>query len=170
MTARGEPPLAGKLTVRAGGRKLVLAKRAWESERHVLLKALVFGLYVGTYPDLAVELSIGHRYKPDLVALGPDGRPVFWAECGETGRDKLALLVKVFPATHLVVAKQVATLEPYAAMLRQALVGVRRSGPVELVNVPPDAARFIAADGEIAIGFDDVEVVRLSAEGGPPPI
>ena len=44
MTARGEPPLAGKLTVRAGGRKLVLAKRAWESERDVLLTARVFAL------------------------------------------------------------------------------------------------------------------------------
>jgi len=167
MTARGEAPLAGKLTVRAGGRKLVLVKRAWESERHVLLKALVFGLYVGAYPDLAVERPIGHRYTPDLVALGPDGRPDFWAECGETGRDKLASLVKAFPATHLVVAKQVPTLGPYEAMLRQILTGAPRSAPVELVNVPPDAARFIAPDGTIAIAFADVQLIRLSGDGGP---
>ncbi len=170
MTARGEPPIAGKLTVRAGGRKLVLAKRTWESERHVLLKALVFGLYVARYPDLAVERPIDHRYKPDLVALDADGRPVFWAECRETGRDKLAFLVKSFPATHLVVAKQVPTLAPYAAMLRQALAGVRRTAPVELLNVPPDAARFIGEDGELAIGHADVEVVRLwPAPVGPQP-
>ena len=37
-------------------------------------------------------------------------------------------------------------------MLRQALAGTRRTAPVELVNVPPDAARFIEADGTIAIG------------------
>ena len=161
MTARGELPLAGKLTVRAGGRKLVLAKRAWESERHVLLKILVFGLYVGRYPDLAVERPIGHRYKPDLVALDADGRPRFWAECGETGRDKLAFLVKSFPATHLVVAKQAPTLAPYEAMLRQTLTGVRRAAPVELLNAPPDAARFIAENGEVAIGAADVEVIRF---------
>ena len=161
MTARGEPPLAGKLSIRAGGRKLVLAKWAWESERHVLLKALVFGLYVDRYPDLAVERAIGHRYRPDLVALGADGQPVFWAECGETGRDKLAVLVKSFPATHLVVAKQVPTLAPYEALLRQAVAGVRRSALVELLNVPPDAARFIGDDGELTIGAADVEVVRF---------
>ncbi len=161
MTVRGEPPLAGKLTVRAGGRKLVLAKRAWESERHVLLKALVFALYVRAYPNLAVERSIGHRYKPDLVALDAEGRLVFWAECGETGREKLAFLVKAFPATHLVIAKQVPTQAPYEAMVRQALAGVRRTAPVELLNVPADAARFIGEDGAISVTFEEVEVVRF---------
>jgi hypothetical protein len=161
MTARGELPLAGKVTVRAGGRKLVLAKRAWESERHVLLKALVFGLYVERYPDLAVERAIGHRYRPDLVALGGEGGPVFWAECGETGRDKLAHLLRAFPATHLVLAKQAASLAPYAAMVRASLAGTRRAAPVELLNVPPDAARFVRSDGRITIGFEDVVTVRL---------
>ena len=161
MTARGEAPLAGKLTIRAGERKLVLAKRAWESERHVLLKALVFGLYVGAYPDLAVERPIGHRYKPDLAALGPDGRPVFWAECGETGRKKLEHVIGAFPATHLVIAKQVASLAPYAAMIRQAIATTKRAAPVELLNAPPDAARFVAEDGEITVTFGDVEVVRF---------
>ena len=97
MTARGELPLAGKLTIRAGGRKLVLVKRAWESERHVLLKALIFALYVPAYPGLAVERAIGHRYKPDLVEMGDDGSPVFWAECGETSRQKLDVLVRTLP-------------------------------------------------------------------------
>lgn len=161
MTTHGELPLAGKLTVRVGGRKLVLAKRAWESERHVLLKALVFGLYVPIFPNLTVERPIGHRYQPDLVALAADGRPLFWAECGETGRQKLASLVRAFPDTHVVVAKQVATLAPYAAMVRAAVSGVRRGAPVELLNLPPDADRFIAPDGEITIGLADVERIRL---------
>lgn len=161
MTARGEPPIGGKLTVRAGGRKLVLAKRAGESERHVLLKALVFGLYVGRYPDLAVERPVGHRYTPDLVALGSGGRPVFWAECGVTGRDKLAHLIRTFPATHLVVAKQVASLAPFEAMVRTVLAGTVRAAPIEIVNVPPDAARFVGEDGRITIGDDDAEIVRF---------
>ena len=112
MTADGELPLAGKLTVRAGGRKVILVKRARESERHVLLKALVFGLYVDRYPELTVEPRIRHRHRPDVVALGPDGRPSFWAECGETGKQKLEHLVRAFPGAHLVVAKQVPNPAP----------------------------------------------------------
>ena len=162
MTADGELPLAGKLTVRAGGRKVILVKRARESERHVLLKALVFGLYVDRYPELTVEPRIRHRHRPDVVALGPDGRPSFWAECGETGKQKLEHLVRAFPGTHLVVAKQVANPAPYEAMIRAALDSVRRSAPVDLVEFPPDAARFIADDGEIAIAFDDVQLRRFA--------
>jgi hypothetical protein len=161
MTRHGELPLPGKLTVRAGGRKLVLAKRAWESERHVLLKALVFGLYVPAYPDLAVERAIGQHYKPDLVTLDTDSQPLFWAECGETGRQKLAHLIKAFPATHLVVAKQVASLAPYEAIVREALPKGVRSAPVELLNVPSDASRFLSDDGRITISFADVTVVRF---------
>ena len=161
MTARDELPLAGKLTVRAGGRKEVLAKRAWESERHVLLKALVFGLFVGRYPDLVVEPRVAHRYRPDLVALDQDGRPTFWAECGETGKQKLEHLIRGFPATHLVVAKQVANLAAYEAMTRAALDGLRRVAPVELINFPADAARLVGEDGEISVTFADVELIRF---------
>ena len=104
MGATDELVLPRKLTFRAHGRKLVLVKRPWESERHVLLKALVFALYVPSYPDLVVERAIGHRYKPDLVQLDLGGRPAFRAECGETARDKLVLLARAIPATHLVIA------------------------------------------------------------------
>lgn len=161
MTERGEAPLSGKLTIRAGGRKVVLVKQAWESERHVLLKALVFGLYVGAHPALAVERAIGHRFKPDLVALGPDGRPAFWAECGDTGREKLAHLARALPATHLVLARQVGSLAPFEAIARAALEQTRRTAPVDLLNVPADADRYLGADGRITIGFENVTVVRL---------
>lgn len=161
MTSRGELPLPGKLTVRAGHRKVVLAKRAWESERHVLLKALVFGLYVAGYPELAVERAIGERYKPDLVALEVDGQPLLWAECGETGRQKLEYLIKALPGTHLVVAKQVASIAPHRAVIETAVAKGKRSAPVELLNFPPDASRFLGEDGGITIGFADVTLVRF---------
>ncbi len=163
MTERGEAALPGRITIRAGGRKVVLTKHVWESERHVLLKALVFGLYMERYPGLTVEPRSDHRYRPDLVALDEQGEPRFWAECGETGRDKLSALVHAFPTTHLVLAKQVATLAPYEALASAALAGTRRTAPVDLLNLPSDAARFVGEHGRVAISFADVTLVRLGA-------
>lgn len=161
MTERGEAPLPGRLTIRAAGRKVVLVKRAWESERHVLLKALVFGLYAEGYPGPTVEPRLAHRYRPDLVALDGDGRPVFWAECGETGKQKVGLLLRTLPETHFVLAKQVPTLRPFAVLVRDALAGMSRRAPVDLLNFPPHAERFIGAGGEVRIGIGSVETVRL---------
>jgi hypothetical protein len=163
MRARDEPAIARKLTVRAHGRKLVLVKRAGESERHVLLKALVFGLYAGRYPDLRVEVPLARptRYKPDLVAVDAEGRPLFWAECGETGKEKIEYLVRAFPATHLVIAKQATRLAPFVAIVRRALPPGGRPAPVELLNFPPDAARHIAPDGSIDPACADCEIVRI---------
>lgn len=163
MTERDEAPLAGKLTIRAGGRKVVLVKHAWESERHVLLKALVFGRYAERYPGLTVEPRFEHRYRPDLVALDGEGQPRFWAECGETGKHKLEALLRGFPETHLVIAKQVSTLAPYEGLLRAAMVGVRRTAEVELINFSRQAATFIRGDGEVRVPENGVEVVSLSA-------
>ena len=163
MMVAGDLRLPGKLTVRAGGRKLVLAKRSWESERHVLLKALVFGLYVDSYPNLAVELAIGQRYKPDLVAIDSHGRPIFWAECGSIGQAKVERLVRGFPATHLVIAEQGGSLEPLATTVRSAMPRGGRRAPVELLNFPYDAARHLGTDGTVTVTFADCEVVRLAS-------
>jgi len=122
-----------KITVRVDGRKQVFAQRTGEGDRHILLKALVFALYLPTYAELGVELSIGNRYKPDLVALGSDGVPVFWAECGEIGAQKLARLVQRFPDTQLVIAKLATDLTPWAAIIERALPE-RRASPIELLG------------------------------------
>ncbi len=169
MTARGEPALAGKLTVRAGGRKLVLAKRAWESERHVLLKALVFALYLPQYPDLSVERSIGNRYKPDLIALANDNTPIFWAECGEIGTEKLTRLVRRFPDTHLVVAKMAVDLAPWQAIIERALPE-RRTAPIELLGF--DATAWDALDESGDLDLSGVTVHRrvFPASDAPAPM
>jgi hypothetical protein len=44
-----------------------------------------WALYLPLYPNLSVEIGVGDRYKPDVVALGEDGRPLFWAEAGQVG-------------------------------------------------------------------------------------
>ena len=158
MRDPGEPVIPRKLTLSAAGRRIVFVKRAGESERHVLLKALVFARYAPEFPNIAVEVGFGHRYKPDLVAFDSEGRPIFWAECGETARAKITSLVRNFRDTHLVFAKQSTPLEPYAAMIEDAWPKKGRSAPVDLLNFPPDAANLIQPDGTILGSCDTCEI------------
>lgn len=167
MRLAGEPALPAKITVRAGGRKVVLAKQAGESARHILLKALVFGLYVPDYPDVVIEPRFHQRYRPDLLHLDPAGQPTFWAECGVTGRDKLLALIRTYPATHLVVAKQLPRIESLREAMATMVAATRRSAPVDLVNVPADADRFIGPNGEITVTFQDVARYRFPPQAQP---
>ena len=161
MRDPGELAIPRKVTLRAAGRRIVFVKRAGESERHVLLKALVFARYAPDYLDLAVEVGFGHRYKPDLVSLDPEGRPAFWGECGESNRAKITSLVGAFRDTHLVFAKQAPALTPYAEMIETAWPRNGRTAPVELLNFPADAARLIDPEGVISSACDDCEVIRF---------
>ena len=67
--------LRRKWTLRAHGRQVVFVKRQNESREHVIMKALLWALYLPEYPHLLVETSIGDRFKPDVVQLAPDGTP-----------------------------------------------------------------------------------------------
>ena len=149
MRRPGERPIPGKLTVRVGQRKLVLAKGAGESERHVLLKALLFARYVGEYPDLLVERKVGLRYKPDLVALGPTGSVRFWGEGGVTSRQKVQWLVRHLRDGHLVFARQAGAGDTFAESVAEAIRRDGRHGLIEVLAFGDDAWDVIAADGTI---------------------
>ena len=62
-----ELELRRKYTLRAHGKQMVFIKKSFESRTHVLTKAFLWALYLPDYPDLAVEVPVGGRYKPDLV-------------------------------------------------------------------------------------------------------
>ncbi len=144
--------LRRKLTVRARGRTLVLVKRPEESGEHVVQKALLWTLYLPRYPELRVEqaLPFPSRFKPDLYALDDTGRGVtFWGECGVTSREKLGRLLRDYPDTHFVFSKWNVSLHHFAALVDDALAGVTRRAPVDLVRVPEDAAEW----------FDGADVV-----------
>jgi hypothetical protein len=119
--------LRRKLTFRAHGRTLVLVKRPNEKLEHRLMMALLWALYLPRYPELRIDVPIGARYRPDLVQLGADGRPIFWGEAGEVGMEKLRVLCTRYRDTHLVFAKWATNLQPFATALDAALAGVRRS-------------------------------------------
>jgi hypothetical protein len=157
--------LRRKLTLRAHGRQVVFVKRPIEHSRHVLMKAFIWALYLPDYPDLGVEIDIGDRYKPDVVQLGGDGRPRFWGEAGEVGRDKIRSLARRFRDAHLCIARWDERLGPLAQIVSAALRDSRRAAPFDLLRIPSDAAeRFIMPDGEIRIAHHDLpEWVRLPA-------
>lgn len=150
MRRPGERPLAGKLIVRVGQRRMILGKRADESERHVLLKALMFARYVGDYPDLLIERGVGQRYKPDLVALGGPHQTVrFWGESGVTSRQKVQWLVHHVRDGHLAFARQAGGGDTFPDLVADALRKERRHGLVEVLSFGDDAWDVIGPDGEI---------------------
>ena len=156
--------LRRKLTFRAHESTLFLVKRPVESTEHVLQKALLWGLYLPTYPTLRVEVPLpgGSRYKPDLLALAGQ-QPLFWGECGVVSMAKLADLLRRYRATHFVFSKwavSTQTLEAFGAAIERALAGIRRSAAVELMCFPPDAARHIDESGEITIAREDLQIRR----------
>ncbi|NJL92939.1 MAG: hypothetical protein HC915_04070, partial [Anaerolineae bacterium] len=92
-----ETTLRRKWTFRMAGKPVVFVKGPQEKPEHVYLKAFLLGLYLPQYPGLRVEVKIADRYKPDLVAVDEDKRPLFWAEAGQVGAEKLRKLVKRYP-------------------------------------------------------------------------
>jgi hypothetical protein len=155
--------LRRKLTFHAHGRTLVLVKRPDEKIEHRLMMALVWALYLPQYTNLRIDVSIGSRYRPDLVQLNTEGRPVFWGECGEVGIEKLRVLCSRYRATHLVFAKWASNLKPFAALIADALRDQRRTAPIELIGFDADAARFVSPFSEISIRPEDVEWRRWQA-------
>lgn len=139
-----------------------------ERSVHTLMKALIWALYLPEYPQMSVEIRIGDRYKPDVVAM-PETQdiyntttaPYFWGEAGQVGRDKIHKLVRRYPETHFTIAKWNTGLKPHAKIITQALDGVDRSAPFDLISFPADShKRFIDDDGLITITHDDLEWLR----------
>src|SRR5215208_5955284 len=135
------------------GRRVRLWQRRGESYGHVLMKALGYAMFVGEYPNLEIELPVGLRYKPDLVALneGEGGRPragarfLFWGECGAVSMRKVAWLLKHGDTDRLVLFKIDCGVRAYARELRGA-VGprYRGGGRLTLVNFAADVAERAA--------------------------
>ena len=154
--------LRRKWTLRAHGRQVVFVKRPVEKTTHVLLKAFLWALHLPEYPELSVEIDVGDRYRPDVVALDERGTPVFWGEAGEVSADKIRALARRYRGTHFAIAKWNARLEPHRLIIAKALEGLTRSAPVDLYSLPSDSAeRFIDEDGRIAVERGDVEWVRF---------
>ena len=157
-----ELKLRRKWTFRAHGEQMVFIKKTYESGTHVLTKALIWALYLPTYPRLSVEIPIGRRYKPDLVQLDAQGEPEFWGEAGRVGQRKLQTLLQRFRSTHFAFAKWDMNLEPFQRMIARHVKSIHRKAPVDLIDFPAESGdRFIRPDGAIDITFKDVTCMRF---------
>jgi hypothetical protein len=152
----------------AHNQHIVVRKGTRERFVHPVMKALIWALYLPDYPTATIEVRIGDKYKPDVVAFAEspniyqvNQQPLFWGEAGQTGRDKIQSIVRRFPHTHFAMAKWDTPLKPYIDIVEDALKSVRRNAPFDLINFHEGSEDMIDDDGNIRISFDDVEWVRL---------
>lgn len=154
--------LRRKWTLRAHGRQIVLVKRPIEHASHVLMKAFLWALYLPSYPEAQVEVAIGDRYKPDVVALDAQGRPQFWGEAGQVGVEKIHALARRYRTTHFAIAKWATRLAALEAEVRDATRVAQRTAPFDLLCFPADSAeRFIDERGTIQVSHADLEWIRI---------
>lgn len=111
------------------------------------MKALGYAMFVGEYPQLEIELRVGLRYKPDLVAPGDAGgaatgaRFAFWGECGMVTMRKVAWLLKHGQLARLVLFKTGCSTSALVRELRETTGPRERAGGrLQLVNFVPDIA------------------------------
>lgn len=165
-----EPILPRKWALRAHGQRMVFGKSPNESARHVIMKALLWALYLPQYPTLTVEVRIADRYKPDLVAFDPQpsvfalDKPLFWGESGVVGVEKIESLVRRYPDTHFALAKWDTSLTLHVRMVQDALdtFGEKRTAPFDVLAFPADsAARFVDNDGQVNVTHEAITWVRL---------
>jgi hypothetical protein len=158
--------LPGKLKLRAHGRSIVLHSRGRDRPSHGVMKALLWALYLPEFPTATIEIDVGDRYKPDVVALDPEGKPLLWGEAGMVSPKKLRDLAKRYREARLVVAKWAASLEPHLVHSRKAIEDVERTAPFDVISFPADGRdRFITADGDVQVSFDDVVWTQFDGSG-----
>jgi hypothetical protein len=133
------------------GRGVRLWQRPGETYRHVLLKALGYAMFVGEYPSLEIEVAVGLRYKPDLVAAndGAGARFSFWGECGLVSMRKVAWLLKHGGTERLALFKHDCGVPAYLRELRASVEPrYREGGRLLLINFAADVGEH-AADRRI---------------------
>lgn len=156
--------LRRKWTLRACGRRMIFVKRPHEQTSHVVMKAMLWALYMPQYGKLSIETPLADRYEPDVVCLDDNHRPRFWGEAGQVTPAKIRSLAKRYRTTHFAVAKWATRLAPHLAIVKKAAADIARSAPIDLLVFPPDAAeRFIDDTGEIQVAHDDLEWVRIES-------
>lgn len=77
-----------------GTEKIRLWQRTGESYEHILMKALGYAMFIKKYPNLEIEIKVGLRFKPDLVAQNSKRDYDFWGECGQNTIRKTGWLLK----------------------------------------------------------------------------
>ena len=103
------------------GQRIRLWQRNGESYEHILMKALGYVMFVREYPTLEIEMKVGLRYKPDLVARDAVGEFLFWGEAGANSLRKTAWLLKHTRARKLALFKIGQNVNQLVTQLREEI-------------------------------------------------
>ncbi len=103
------------------GKRVRLWQRTGESYEHILMKALGYAMFVGEFPTLEIEVKIGLRYKPDLIARNAGGDFLFWGEAGANSIRKTSWILKHTRAKKLVLFKIGQNVTPQIEQLREEI-------------------------------------------------
>ncbi len=103
------------------GKRMRLWQRQGESYEHILMKALGFAMFAEQYPTLEIEVKVGLRYKPDLIAQNAAGNFLFWGECGANSLRKTTWLLKHTRTEKIALFKIGQNLEQLTKQLREEI-------------------------------------------------
>lgn len=127
------------------GNRVRLWQRTGESYEHVLMKALGYAMFAGEFPNLAIEVKVGLRYKPDLIAIDSAGDFEFWGECGANSIRKTRWILKHTRTEKLVLFKIGQNVEQLVKQLREEITEkYRADGRLTLINFVSDIAGLTA--------------------------
>ncbi|MBZ0310539.1 MAG: hypothetical protein K8I82_31055 [Anaerolineae bacterium] len=150
-----EPILPRKWRVKAHQQQIILLRGMQERGEHVVMKALLWALYLPFYSTLQIEVSIDDRYKPDVIAHDEAGNLLFWGESGKVGKKKIQSLVRRYSKTHFAIAKWDVRLETLIDIVAEAREQSHHTAPFDLIRFPPDSLqRYIDKQGNITLTHD----------------
>ncbi len=131
------------------GQKVRLWQRIGESYEHVLMKALGYAMFAREYPTIEIEIKIGLRYKPDLIAVGANDSFDFWGECGQNSIRKTNWILKHTRTSKLVLFKIAVNSDQLIKQLRAEIPAkYRLNGKLVLINFVGDI-KNLTADRQI---------------------
>jgi hypothetical protein len=127
-------------------RRTRLWQRPGESYEHVLMKALGYAMFVDDFPRLEIEIKVGLRYKPDLIAARENGDFAFWGECGQNSIRKTHWILKHTRTEKLALFKIGRNNESLIKQLREEISPkYRAGGKLVLINFVSDIADLTAS-------------------------
>lgn len=127
------------------GRRVRLWQRPGESYEHILMKALGFVMFVDEFPNLEIEVKVGLRYKPDIVAQNEQGEFVFWGECGANSVRKTVWLLKHARVEKMVLFKIGQNVRQLIEQLREEIAPrYRINEKLSLINFNNDIVDLTA--------------------------
>ena len=132
------------------GKRKRLWRRTGESFEHVLMKALGYAMFAPVYPNLAIETTVGLRYKPDLIAFDEKNDFAFWGECGQNSIRKTHWILKHTRTERLVLFKIGFNADSLIKQIREEIPAKYRANEkLTLINFVNEIVN-LTADRQIA--------------------